>query len=413
MPAVIDHYILTRRNEHFVEVEIFDTTSYASRQLYVDNALSVETTETTFIAAIKKNQKVDILGLSGGEVGQDLSHHLSDDNGDKVEFDLPTIYEGKQVRVYGDNRTGFVDFGKPLGDATASNVIDDGLNLGDLTLEALGDLTLHGLGSLELDGHAEPYVKLFITRRLPDGAYKFALVNWNAADNYHAPQIISKLIATRPDEAEPYLVAYDPDTDLLTLSAGVEETDGYTYWVYAADWGEGKDLIDFDSPLIGLTSSPLHLPGLRGSQLNGTRYLAVRKAKGVIEEKNFNIVAFVVANGDWVGNVPGAPFKLKGTILAENKVRLRWQYQIDGAVPTGFKVYSGTTSINYASPIADVPFENGILGVELPSISATTKFAVRAYKGGNEEQNIEYITVTPLSVPELVEGEAFATWKDS
>src|SRR5690349_9695975 len=111
MPTSLSHYILTRQNESFVQVDVYDPTVFASYQVYVDLALAVEATAISFTAPVKKNQKVDLLGLALGEVGQDFSHTLSDANGDKIEFDLPTEFDGAKVRVYGDGGTGVIDFG--------------------------------------------------------------------------------------------------------------------------------------------------------------------------------------------------------------------------------------------------------------------------------------------------------------
>jgi hypothetical protein len=333
-----------------------------------------------------------------------------------VELDVPTSFLGKTVRVYYDGGNGTIDFGKAIADATAEVIVTVFIQgYGNLDINDYGNIDIDTWGDIALDDTTgASRIKLTITRRLANGTYRFALVNYSTADNYHRPYVVTKTIATRPDEAEPYVVAYDADADELTVSAGPNESSGYTYKVYAAAWGANPGAIDFDTPIATAATSPLVLVGVRGATVSGTRYLVVRKTAGTVEEKNTNVVAFTVANGDWDGNVPAAPTSLGASILASNAVRLRWEYTVAGIVPDGFRVYSGTSGVDYGTVIATVPYDGkGIITKDLDPIAVATKFAVRAYRGGDEEQNVEYTAISPLTLPAEVTGTGTTTWKDS
>lgn len=413
--TAITHFILTRLRSDQSRVDIFDNTSYATRQVYVDNALVIETTSFSFVAQIKANQKVDILGLSSGEAGTDFSSSLSDDNGDKIEFALPITYSGLTVRIYGDIDTTEIDFGTPVGSGTVGdNVVRTGLNLGDLTLNGYGDIDLDGYGSLLLTGdNGEPYVRLFITKRLANGTYRFAVVNYNQADNEHRPLYLSKTITTRPDELAPYIVDYNSVTDQMVVSAGTNETTG-VYSLYTADWGVGATGINFSTPFFTSTHSPFIVSGFRGVNNSGSRIFVVRKTVSGVEDQSTVVLTFTVLGGNWTGNIPSAPAHLTGTILAGNKVRLKWQYQPTSQVPTGFKVYSGVGAIAYDTADATVPYVGeGIITVDLDAITEATRFSVRAYQGGVDDGNVEYVTMTPLDVPVIVSATGVETWKET
>jgi hypothetical protein len=264
---------------------------------------------------------------------------------------------------------------------------------------------IHNLASAD-------YIRATITPRQPNGTYEYGILS---ADSSHPPLVVTQAILTRPDEIAPLIGSYDPVGDVLVISCQCEDVGSdVTYSVYASAFGAAATTINFSSPLTTSNSPTISITPFRGATTAGTRLIYVREAISGIEEKNWNQIAFTVANSDWTGNIPAAPTGLTGLLVEANAVALSWTYYLGSVVPTGFHVYSdgGTGTINYASPIGTVLYSAGFT-FQTAAISSATKFGVRAFKAGNEEANTNYITVTPPTGPAISSGTTQATWRDS
>jgi hypothetical protein len=209
MPTAITTYILTPSSGPLVQVDISGT-AYASYQVYADNALVTEQRVASFAVVLLPNQKIDVLGLVIGERGQNFSSTLSDSQGDKVVVSVPQSALGLPLRVYFDGGSGIIDYGRAIADVilTAGSPTTGGFGLSSYGA-ALG----FGFGPF-----GSSATVLTLTHRLQAGTYKFAVVNYTNADNFHAPTITTVTVATRPDETTPTIVGYDAATDRLTVA---------------------------------------------------------------------------------------------------------------------------------------------------------------------------------------------------
>lgn len=390
----ITTYFLTRLDTSGnVQIDIIGN-AYAAYQLYVDNALIAEATGTPFKASFAKNKKVDVLGISSGESGTDFSDDLDDSFGDKVEFILPISYFGKAVKIYSDHRTGVIDYGRPIAFVLCKNIIE-GIGWHAFTANEWNTFTADQWNAFGADGFQQ--VKLVAPLRLQVGTYKFALVTFDPVNNYHQPLIVTQTITSRPDEITPYIVSYDPALDELVI--GTDDIDDGVYRLYAAPWGMPKTAINFNSPLLSSSVTPVEAYALVTSHTDSTRYFVLRKTVNGQEEKNFDAFALVTIGGDWEGNYPSPPSYLRGEIIDKNEVKLSWRYQSQRDTK-GFNVYSdsGDGSIDYTTVIASVDYTgDGSLSVTLPAITTATKYGVRTF-GWNEESNTDFVSVSPVSL---------------
>jgi hypothetical protein len=186
------------------------------------------------------------------------------------------------------------------------------------------------------------------------------------------------------------------------------------YSVYAAPWGQPKAAIDFTTPIATTSTAPVILQGIRGLQLSGDRYLCIRKTVNGIEEKNFNVIHFILdGNGEWIGNYPLAPYHLSAEVIEGNRVELTWEYQVGSVTPSGFYIFAGVGTVNYTTPLKTFAYRGGIQTETLPSISADTIYGVRAFHGGNVEQNTTTVLVPAPATPVNISGVTTATtWRD-
>lgn len=301
MTVITDYFITRLDDSGNIEVQILDNTPYASHQLYVDNALAKESTETTFNAVARKNKKIDVLGLDVGEQGVNFGNRLADEFGDKVEFILPHTFMGRAVKVYSDHRTGVIDYGRPVAYGVALRSIGN-LAWHTLSADEWNQFTPEQWDTFTADGDDTGALALLtITPRLRSGTYQFALVNYVPMDNFRDPYIFTKEVSTRPNELNPYIASFDADLDQLLI--GTDDEGIGTYKVYAAPWGSPKTSLDFSSPILSTSVSPVFAAGIRNTHTDSTRYLAVRKTVNGVEEQNFNVLAFTVVGGDWEGNL--------------------------------------------------------------------------------------------------------------
>jgi hypothetical protein len=408
----LSQYIITRATPttNQVTVTIFDSTSYAWYQVYSDLALVAEQSSTSFTCTCPPNKKIDVLGLPAGEHGTDFNSLIDNSNGDKVELDLPSTYRGLTILVYSDYGTGTINYSRLLDriDTTSLPIFETEsfYSLTDVEFDVFTSPQFNPLPSQGTDT-----IRMTVTPRQPNGTYEFGILS---ADSSHPPLVKTQAILTRPDEIAPLIVSYDPAGDVLVLSCQSEDVGSYvTYSVYASAFGAAATTINFSSPLTTSHSPTISIHPFRSSTTAGTRYIYVRKAISGIEEKNWNQIAFVVANSDWTGNTPAAPTGLTGLLVEGLAVALSWSYYLGSVLPDGFHVYSdgGTGTINYSTPIGTVLFSAGF-SFQTAAISSATKFGVRAYKGGNEEGNTNSITVTPPTGPAITSGVTAPTWRD-
>lgn len=123
----------------------------------------------------------------------------------------------------------------------------------------------------------------------------------------------------------------------------------------------------------------------------------------------------VDGTGADVTGKPVAPFAVAARPVEGGDVRVSWSYPWKGPdrLPTGFKVYKGTSSVSYASAVATVAYDGGEeFSATLTGLTGGTayKFAVRAYNAAGEESNTLVVTATssataPSDVIDLA-GEA-------
>lgn len=404
----ITNYFLTRLDDSGNAQVTILSGSYAAIQLYVDNALIIETASMTFKATVPVNKKIDVLGISSGERGTDFSDQLSDEFGDKVEFTLPNTFGGRPVHIYTDYRTGTIDFGRPFANGVAS------VAAGGVGWAAFDEPQWNAFSESDWDQFSEDgasNAKLTIGRRLPIGTYRFALVNFNLSNNYHDPYIITQTIRTRPDEITPFIDSFDKGLDELTIAT---DDDGRgTYTIYAAPWGSPATAINFTIPLGQSSVSPIVIYGARGLNTNTTRYLAIRKTVNGVEEQNWNVIAFTLVGSEWVGSYPDAPSYLTGAIAESDTVLL--SYRFSSSRPCdGFNIYAGVGSVDYSTPIKTITNNGrGSYRISLPIINATTLYGVRAFTGAMEEQNTTTVSVSPLDALVQVTGAATATWSEA
>jgi hypothetical protein len=118
-----------------------------------------------------------------------------------------------------------------------------------------------------------------------------------------------------------------------------------------------------------------------------------------------------VVSGADASNSPTPVQALRAVPLPSAAVRLDWTHD-DGdplRVPTGFKVYAGTPTVSYGSPLATVAY----LGRGRPHTATLTgltsgsayQFAVRSYNAAGELAAVKVVTATPDSAaPPAVEG---------
>ena len=71
----------------------------------------------------------------------------------------------------------------------------------------------------------------------------------------------------------------------------------------------------------------------------------MRETQNGQEEKNFNVMIFMVEASNWVGNQPAAPFNLAGANRHSNQVFLTWQYAPDATESNGDFMFTATEEV--------------------------------------------------------------------
>ena len=175
------------------------------------------------------------------------------------------------------------------------------------------------------------------------------------------------------------------------------------YRVYVNDGAGG--LVDYGSPLT-TTSSLTYTPSALG--LNTDTTFAVRAYDTVsgLDDLNTDARVRIVVDGSGnnITDVPVAPATVGARAVADGDILVEWTYPWRGPdrVPTGFRVYQGTSSVSYASPVATVDHD----GAEAYSATitgladgTTYRFAVRAYNAIGTETNTVVVSAVADATP--------------
>jgi hypothetical protein len=185
---------------------------------------------------------------------------------------------------------------------------------------------------------------------------------------------------------------------LPAYTTGAEEV---WYHVYA-NTGTG-DPINYATPVAtvdGLTwtSSPLAYPG---TWKFGVR--AFYDGSG-LEDHNLDCEVEIILdpNGNDITNRPGFPTGLRALPVAGGNIKVEWSYANlarRAQTPTGFHVYVGVGSLDYASPVASVAYTSSIMSsftTVLTGLTSGTTYTigVRAYNATAEEPNTMTIACT-------------------
>jgi hypothetical protein len=179
-----------------------------------------------------------------------------------------------------------------------------------------------------------------------------------------------------------------------------------SYNIYANDGAGGP--VDYTT-VVANTAGLTWTSGALG--LSSRNRFAVRATDGVNEEENVDAHVDVIVNaaGADVTFVPFAPRGLVArniaAIGAACRVRLDWScpsYDRDH-MPTGFRVYRGTTAPNYGVVIATVTYSAGKqhYSATMTGLTDATAygFGVRAYNATGQEANDIVVTITADATP--------------
>jgi hypothetical protein len=188
----------------------------------------------------------------------------------------------------------------------------------------------------------------------------------------------------------------------MQLGGTVDILVGLLYHVYANDGAGGP--IDYDTVvattnILSYTTDTLTGPAVWS--------FGVRAFDGDthLEERNVDAVVTVRldAAGRNITNIPAPVLALTGHASKAGKAVLSWQYQTTdpAKAPRQFNVYQGLAggggSVNYASPVATVPYR-ALLRVFQATVSGLTggttyQFSVRAANTTGEEQSTTTVIV--------------------
>lgn len=175
------------------------------------------------------------------------------------------------------------------------------------------------------------------------------------------------------------------------------------YHVYGNGGGGGP--VDYATPLATVDGASWSTPALApGSDWR----FGVRAFDDATDLEESNVDAAVSVRLDAAGadatDRPLPPRLVTATAAAGGPVRVDWCYPIAAARlpwrPTGFRVYAGTPTPNYAAPAAVVPYTPAPtfravltgLAVGLPH-----EVVARAYNAAGEETNGDAALVTPAA----------------
>lgn len=186
------------------------------------------------------------------------------------------------------------------------------------------------------------------------------------------------------------------------------------YRIYKGDASGGAvDYTTIVATVSGLTYAAAALA------LGSTTRFAVRAYDNValVEDDGVDAEVMIIVDGSGADatNTPKPVNVLRARAVANAAIVVEWipDDPEPSRQPTGFKVYGGTPSISYASPLATVA-HSGRGRVHRATISGLTsgaeyQIAVRPYNASGEQSEVILVTVTPDSTaPPAVEGLAGA-----
>lgn len=183
-----------------------------------------------------------------------------------------------------------------------------------------------------------------------------------------------------------------------------------SYSIYGNDGAGGP--IDY-STAIGTTNDvfwitgPLSVPGLHRFGVRATSILSG------LEESNADAVVEIAldATGVDVTSRPAPVANLRAYAAAAGVVRVEWTHVMPSGAnrPTGFKVYAGSPTPNYSTPLATVPAAAALAGTFRANLTGLADgvlvaIAVRAYNAASEDASTSYITATPDATPPAAVG---------
>jgi len=172
---------------------------------------------------------------------------------------------------------------------------------------------------------------------LPDGRY----FQWRATLSADNDRLAS------PTVASVEAVASEAGYDLFHATGAGPDTLDYT-----DPWRQvGPGIIEIDTE--SLAAGAVHWFGIRPVDADG-RQSPITQSETRLE---------LDAEGSAAPDRPSAPLALHAQPLAAGKVRLRWQYRVGytGLVPEIFRIFGdgGTGTIDYETPLGEVPFRAG------------------------------------------------------
>jgi hypothetical protein len=134
----------------------------------------------------------------------------------------------------------------------------------------------------------------------------------------------------------------------------------------------------------------------------GDYWFAVRAFNAIGEEQNIDAVVEVVlaAGGADATNTPGAPTGLRALPFKGGGIKVEWSYHpVPAHLPTGFHIYTGVGTPNYASPAGTVAWgaqvaNNFVANLTGYTDGVTYAVVVRAYNASGEETNTNAVSVT-------------------
>jgi len=182
------------------------------------------------------------------------------------------------------------------------------------------------------------------------------------------------------------------------------------YRIYKGDASGGAvDYSTIVATVSGLTYTAAALP------TGSTTRFAVRAYDDVslLEDDSIDSEVTIVVDAAGADITP-APTKVKALRarpLPSAAVSVEWTHDDPDAsrTPTGFKVYAGTPTVSYTTPLATIPFRGRgqIHRATLTGLTGGSAYqvAVRAYNAAGERPEADVVSVTPDSAaPPAVEG---------
>jgi autotransporter passenger strand-loop-strand repeat protein len=190
-----------------------------------------------------------------------------------------------------------------------------------------------------------------------------------------------------------------------TLSgSGILTVPGSTlaYTIYGNNGADGP--VDYTT-VIGLTAgtSWSTTPLAAGTWKFGVRTLNQTTLLG---ERNLDAVVTIVVGptGTDLTNVPLAPLLVTAMPAGPGAVSVTWFYPLSAtrsaSKPQGFKVYEGTPTVSFISPVATIAYTpSQTFRATLTGLTAGSLYqiVVRAYNASGDDGNDNIVTVTPVA----------------